>query len=313
MGDFGDAIKARMQSMGDALDTSELDSSTDQVRAPVRDDEVDGIITRYGFGSEPPKDVYPKGYPITFPGIYPSFGSELPGVAYRSDTFLDFLLRALGAEMSAATNLGQVWFEWNGVDLTEFDSLVYGSQVSTGSRALVNIAGTNWVQISSTSTGTPGSEISTATILPVSTAPPSADYVVFADFLSVVQAGTIAGAYVFARFASVSSSYLVRFHDASTANPQEVKKLTTGETVNNLGVAQSDLTYIAVNTGMTLGISAEGSTIIKSQLGEVQIIADTSSPITAVGKAAIGVSPGSAVSATATCAFRNIRCIEVLT
>lgn len=310
MSDFGDGVKARMQVMADALDISELDSVTDQVRAPVRTDEIAGIIARYGFGSESPKGTYPEGYPITFPGVYPGFGTKLPGVAYRTDTFLDFLLRALGAEISGMFGLGATWFEWNGTDLSQFDAVVQGSQVASGGASVIASAGVNWVQITSTATGVPTSDISAATVLPISIAPPSANYIVLADFISVVQAGTVVGAYILSRFTSTSSAYLVRFQSGST--PHEANKLTAGETISQLGVSQSDPGPIAVGTGMSIGISVDGASIVKPQFGEIQVIADTTSPIAAAGQAAIGVSPGNTGGATTTCAFRNIRCIEVL-
>jgi hypothetical protein len=305
--DIGDAIKARMQAIADALDVSVLDPVTDAARAPVTAAEVDGILTRYGFGSELPKTTYPAGYPIALPGIFAGFKKD-PGVAYRVDTFLDIFLRSIDAELHALVGHGKAWFEWNGTDLSQFDAKISGSQVASSVVAFTSFAGRNWIRISSTASGTPSGDISTLTVLPITQAPPSANYIVLADCFNIIPAVSVTGAYVLARYTSHNAAYFVR-HSQSSTPVREGGEINAAETATVKHTKDDSAIVMPVNTGFRLEIAAEGSSIIR--FFNDAIYADVGSPHTAAGKAAIGSSPGSVASSSVSNYFRNIRCYSL--
>lgn len=309
-----EAVKLRMQAIADALDISVYDPLRDAVRAPVQPNEIDGIIIRQGFGTPGSKQTYPKGYPATFPGLGFGLDDKLPGVAYASGTFLDILLQALNDELSGILRRGEIWFEWNGTDLSQFDSKVEGATVTSSSASVVAEAGKNWIQLSSTATG--GDLAQDAVYLPITVTPPSADYFIVADFVSKVTLtqGNLnhVGAVLFTRYSSPTSLYMMHY---SSYNPTaQIAIQSIGKVVTTYAQIGGFMDSPLLGTGpnpssgiIDMECGVEGSSIVRGSLGNVQGVNDISSPIVAVGKAGIAATSNTQAG-TVTNLFRNIRC-----
>ena len=78
--------------------------------------------------------------------------------------------------------LGAPLFQWNETDLTQFDAKVDGAAVSASVVGVVAFAGKNWISFDVTSGA--GDVHTSSTILPITAVPPTADYLIMADFLN---------------------------------------------------------------------------------------------------------------------------------
>jgi hypothetical protein len=200
------------------------------------------------------------------------------------------------------------WFEWNKLDLSQFDSsLILGPNV-TGSGFTVETDGNiKWIEITATANAHAGGALSQAVLL-ITQAPPP-DAILVADIISVQEvAANIFGGGVVIRYTAVNAGYWGRFSDQSIG-PQVWEKLggTVGApTASQIGKVQSDPTLdVGVKNGGRLGIGVEGESWVRAMMGEEQIIPDLSTPHTATGQAGLFVTCSS-TAATCTVRFKNI-------
>lgn len=205
------------------------------------------------------------------------------------------------------------WFEWNGLNLTQFDSPIYGPNVIVGSSAVdvQSYAGVNWIRMrvaadASANTGNKG-----GIILPISATPPSADYVVIADFIAKLfpTALDVIGAGVIARSTSLETGYLTRYSygTPSGANNQYLSRLNSGYTMTNF-LGLDDPSLVNVDDGMTIGVAVEGQHI-RALLGEKGTKIDSAH--TAAGKAGLFQTNNGQNAITTECYYRNIRCYPI--
>lgn len=216
-------------------------------------------------------------------------------------------------------SLGAPWFEWNATDLSQFDSETDGSHVNSSTWSVVSLVGLNWIQgVVNTTFGGGANGVTTSSILKMTATPPTADYLVVADFLSTeTPTGGAIGAGVVARVSGVSANqgdgYLYRVGAASAG--QEMRKFTDAEAFTQLGTVMADPDVTSLNLGGRLWLEVRGSSLVtaRSSGGERQHVADTSSPFTAVGQAGLFASTsGAAGTDQATVLFRNVRCFALL-
>lgn len=93
-----------------------------------------------------------------------------------------YLLTAARDGGVAVEGLPQPWFEWNGVDTSQFGALGNGSGVTASSVAVVSAFGVNWLEITVTNDGNNRTNLSTyEASMPISATPPSKSYAVLAD------------------------------------------------------------------------------------------------------------------------------------
>lgn len=214
---------------------------------------------------------------------------------------------------------GAPWFEWNGTDLTQFDSKIDRERVSSSTVQVESICGTNWVTISTTSLagGSPNG-YNTATVLPITTTPPSADYVVVADYLNLTATGTTnVQAGVALRYGS-QVGYFTRVSTRALQSQGRFAWSGSVSSVVTIGPDLSDPTFSGVDQGSRLVGEVRGgdggSDVLLSMQGcggEWLRCRETTNLITAAGQAAIWTGT-SAASATIKNAFRRIRCYTVL-
>ncbi len=205
-----------------------------------------------------------------------------------------------------------VWLEWNGRDLSQFDSLADGNTVSSSTAAIVSHAGENWIHLSVTNSGTTGNFSRGSTALPFKDAPPTGNYRVEMDFIGVtfVSSGgaSICNSGVMARFTAASNYYVVTYEDrAGVTDAGNLRKCVAPTTVTKLGTALSAPLIQSSNHGMQLGLEVSGETTLRSLNGERQVYTDTSSPHTDSGQAGIVQSTGGVASGTTASYFRNIK------
>jgi len=204
---------------------------------------------------------------------------------------------------------GAPWFEWNEADLSQFDSQIVGSQVSADVVAIESFAGVNWIGIDVTALA--GTPFTTSVILPILDTPPSADYIIVADVLSIIAGSSEVGAGVMTRFDGVSSGYAFYYTQLGPDLQRRIR-LNTG-TDTQLGALMGGADLAAVNDGAraSLGIRGTGTeSLLETACGGRALIADTS-PIVSVGQAALwATTNGSAVQTKNL--FRNIRCYSLV-
>lgn len=206
---------------------------------------------------------------------------------------------------------GAPWFEWNGTDLTQFDSPVYGPYINQGSSivAVVSYAGVNWIRMRSATNAGSSSGNQTGIVLPISTTPPSADYVVLAEFISKVRSGVndSVGAGVVARFTDLEHGYVFRYKNGTAVSGQgnqDIVRLNTGYSMTAL-IYLADPKVVANDQGIFMGIAVEGQ-IHRALAGEKGIAVDSTH--TAVGKAGLLQSTNGLGSTVTENYFRSIRC-----
>lgn len=78
----------------------------------------------------------------------------------------------------------RVWVEWNGLDLSQFDSPIDGDLVNSSSDLSVQTTGgVNWIWLGATSTGSSGAWPRTTRMLPFSKMPPTNNYRIDTSFV----------------------------------------------------------------------------------------------------------------------------------
>lgn len=216
-------------------------------------------------------------------------------------------------------------FSWNETDLDQFQGVsgsgpvaapIVGSDVASSSVEVVSYGGVNWIEFSCENSA-PGTLSSAGAFLPIDVVSPSPNYVVLTDFVRVSGLGDTVGVCVIARFQDngtrATAGYSVNFNTKAGAGPsQDVRKLEAGEVTTTIGLTQNDPVALTTGIGMRLGIRVEGEAVIRTFLGEHQVIVDTSSPHVVAGKPCIGVSRRGDVAGASVNRFRNIRCYAVV-
>lgn len=171
----------------------------------------------------------------------------------------------------------------------------------------------NWVTMQVTATGTASPNGHAAgTILPITETPPSADYVVTADFLILTYTTTTVAAVVGRYDTALFQGYGQRFSGASSQ--QIVTLASVGSTRSApgaLGYTQND-PEMDTNRGSRLHLEMRGTGSdvllrMRAAGGEYQWVRATSGLYTAVGQAGLWTAAGAA-STTVKVAYRNIRC-----
>lgn len=208
---------------------------------------------------------------------------------------------------------GAPWFEWNGVDTSQFSTKIDADRVSSSTIAVEEFGGLNWLtmQVTSIGGGSPNGH-NTSCILPIATTPPSADYVVTADLLILTYTTSVTAGVV-ARYNTTSfAGYGQRFSGGSSQ--QIVRLSSTGsnrDAPTLIGFVQGD-PDMAANRGSRLHLEARGtgSDVILRMLaagGEHQLARETANLHTTAQKAGLWTA-AAATSSTVKVAYRNIRC-----
>lgn len=201
------------------------------------------------------------------------------------------------------------WFEWNGVDLTQFDSAVVGANVGSNTVAVETYAGLEWIGIDLTAAVTPTTKLDSGIVLPISATPPTANYRVECDFINTASTGTAIGAWVWARFNGSNAGYSGIFE--SNAGPHRKALKVTSGTAAPIGPAADGPNITGSGMGSKLSVVVEGSSIVQVLGGQAILAPDTSSPIASTGKAAIGSTVNILSFIRTKNLFRNIRCFSV--
>ena len=206
--------------------------------------------------------------------------------------------------------MAEKFFEWNKIDITQFDgSLITGPAVTGSSFAFVpDDGGVPFIEISVTA-GAHSNGAESQAVLLVTDTPPG-NLVFVADVHSVAAIGVNVGGGVVARYTAVNAGYVVRINnaDGSGGGTQLLNKLagTVGSpTVAPNLMVQSDPEFTAgTKRGTRVGIGVEGQSWLRMAIGEEGLVPDLSSPHTS-GKVGL-FATCSGLSGTNTLRFRNI-------
>jgi len=214
--------------------------------------------------------------------------------------------------------MATTWFTWNETDLTQFDTAIVGSGVTSHMLSVVTLAGKQWIRLEVNPVGGVVTIKDGLVVLPISATPPSGDYEVEADCVRL-EGSTRLGHVVLTRFVNVSQAYWLELN-YSTSYAYQIRKLdgtAAGQvrlsitnpkrsTSNPFGLVP------ATNYGQHLKLSVHGSSVVEMETLGKNIAADIISPYTTVGKAAIGASCADGDLSTTgqqiICLFRNIKC-----
>lgn len=125
-------------------------------------------------------------------------------------------------------NISQTWFEWNGVDLTQFDPQIDGSQVTSATVDISANYGVNWIRMNVTADCSSGVPRDWVTLLPLAVTPPSADFAMFAEmYVSTFAAGNRYTAGFLMRAQSTGYGYACFVGDGNLKYIQRWDGLTT--------------------------------------------------------------------------------------
>lgn len=231
-----------------------------------------------------------------------------------SNAMAKAIAKAVWPQFGGSSPYNEPWFEWNRQDLTQFDSPVYGTQVNQSSSVIdtVDYAGVKWIRMKLVTTASATSGNNGGMVLPISTTPPSADYVIVSDFVSMTRAGSdlITGAGLAVRFLDMEHGYIIRYSygdPPSSLTNQDISKLNPGYSMTRL-MNLSDPSIVSDGQGMFFGLAAEGQ-IIRALVGEKGF--KTDSDHTSVGKAGLFQTSMGLASATTEAYYRNIRCYSL--
>lgn len=215
--------------------------------------------------------------------------------------------------LDGATSSGTTPFwSWNGTDLSQFGSLENGS-ANSQTASVVSAQGLNWIQIHGNCTGS--ADFATAScFLPVNVTPPSANYIVVADCVSVLANSIYIEGGVAVRQAAgsgtIGSGYFMGFllNRGTGTGDTALVKVTSGASSTLHGFTTSE--GFADGRGHRIVLAAEGSTHL-SAFGANQInYKDSSSPFTSAGRFGIWAGGNNAGTNTYTTHFRNIKAYE---
>jgi hypothetical protein len=209
---------------------------------------------------------------------------------------------------------GSLWFEWNGVDLSQFDSAVNGSKVSSSTWSVETFCGLTWIQGSVTIGGAvPANLTESLTVLPILKTPPTDNNLIIVDWLSWQATNTSWQLpFIMPRYVGISEFYGIFFGDDTVDDPQRICRASAGGTITVLGDAMADpVSMVNQQNGMELGLAIQGNAMLKGYLGERQTIADTSGLVSASGACAIGTATALGAGYTGINRFRRLRCYTV--
>jgi hypothetical protein len=201
------------------------------------------------------------------------------------------------------------WFEWNGTDLTQFDTKIEGGAITASTVQITSYGGFNWIDISITGTG--GAGPANGIFLPITKTPPGTNVAIAFEFISrqVIATNGIVGAGAALRCTSLSQGYFCRYGSRSVAGSiQDMGKFTAGE--NNTIYQDMDdprLDGLDRGTRMALSVLGIGSgVLVKMIVGEPAIYLETS-PYDDVGQAGLYQTTVGG-SGTVRNYYRNIKC-----
>lgn len=211
----------------------------------------------------------------------------------------------------------KVLWEWNGADLSQFDTKIDGSGVTSSTTDVLSYRGDTWIRISTTVGVTATNMVTCATILPITYTPTSADYGIFAEYIGIqwsdgVNATCGAGVWVRLDTSSTGSGYGYRQVDYLAATSRMATFTASGG--GTPSVANGSTHYSSVASqgeGGALLYYHDGDVQSAGWLGERYRFSDSGSTTTAAGQAAIFSSTEGVASQTVINYFRNIKIIEL--
>jgi len=203
------------------------------------------------------------------------------------------------------------WWEWNGVDMTQFDAVVEGAQVAGHVAQVVTYRGFNWIELAVTSAGGATTGPNAGIVLPITQTPPSADYVIAFDFVSITVSSNVVGACGVVRFVDMSTAYFVRYNNRAAAPIQDFGKFKAVESIDRFE-DMDDPRLGGLNVGVRMAVSIQAGdqgvgALAKMIVGEPTLYID-SAPHTAVGRAGLFQTTGGLTSTTTRNYYRNVRC-----
>lgn len=204
----------------------------------------------------------------------------------------------------------QPFFEWNGTDLTQFGSLVQGTNNSQ-TASVVSSLGLNWISISGNATGNPGNETPALSFLPILSAPPSSGYLVRVDAVPVVLSSSqcVMGIGLRAAERTGKMSDMYGFYSVTTSQCQLVEITNESKTVyHTLTTGET----FAANDAITIWFAVEGESLLQGQFIKQFGQRDTSGTHTSSASGCCGLIGGGNNSGTNsyTVYYRNLRCYE---
>jgi len=211
-------------------------------------------------------------------------------------------------------------WEWNETDLSQFsaEEKSSGTVVTASSWSVVSWLGLSWIECSVTASWTSGKvTMDYFTVRPIDFTPSSADYLLAFDWVTIAAPGGNVGLGAAVRYQSIDSMYLARALYAADRECR-LQKVTSGSGSNlPAAIKRADPDVTVPNGGGHLSVAVEGQSLLS--VGRLlpgvdrTIHADTSSPITPAGKAAIGISTNAYSGGpwTMTARIRNIRIYEL--
>jgi len=193
------------------------------------------------------------------------------------------------------------WWEWNGVDTTQFGTRVDGANAGTGVADLQYYASLAWIRVQADANPGGGDAATGSVWYPVAdVAPPTANYratctALFRDYCG--GSADYAGAIVWVRSTKQTDGYGALYSTTAAASDGcRILKFASG-VASVLGTNVPEPQH-AGNTdrGIVMSMDVEGDSILRTGHGAQQVATDAGSPITAVGNVALGTTTGGAAA-----------------
>ena len=225
---------------------------------------------------------------------------------WLSSTVLD------GSATASAT--ATPFWEWNGTDTSQFDSIVEGSAVTASSLSTATAGGRTWVEFTASAVGTVGSNaLYKCAVAPISVVPPSPDYKITYDMMCSDFGGGYLCQGAAARWTSGTDSGNFYFETTNGGNIWiglvEAGRLDASHYRSEADVATYNSTTDMQRSEFTV---ADESLIYTRILGCDHGLNDTSGALTAAGQPGIlaGITGGVGTK-TIKALFSNIQCWDL--
>jgi len=160
------------------------------------------------------------------------------------------------------------WFEWNGIDLTQFDSHILGDDIEQATSSVLAYSGDNWLRLKITyiagDTGQAG-----IILLPITATPPSPDYTIEAEIYLKTQQGSTIGPGLMVRFDGTDTFYAYSIISSTSRHGEwyHHTSITSGNGAAIMGSGTSiDVKGLAVGLSTVLKGGGKGRNCANSEI-----------------------------------------------
>lgn len=252
-----------------------------------------------------------------------NIAGSMPQLAQFVDKTRVSQAHALREAMAAVQKqvFGPPWFEWNGTDITQFDSPIIGSNLAGGSAvsyiADFSSSGLSFIEFSAAKTSGPAlGFLDNSIVLPIVAPPPTTNYLIIAEAV-MTEEGTGTGKFgagVGVRFDGAGGMYHHTAFKNDGSDPSAAGfKMVTGTSTPLQGEHLS-VDKWSPGKGAVLACGVIGDAFLRWGGREFSnTVLDISIPITAKGKAVLMAGPAEeSTTSTMKFLYRNIRCYTLL-